>query len=107
MAARFGNPRMLMTGLGLQIAGLLLLSLLDPAWGAVLFVSWVVAAHGIAGVARDITKTASNAAIKATSEGGSGQLFRWGRCGAYPRQHYRRGLTRQATQLATRSGDDR
>jgi hypothetical protein len=30
LAARFGNPRMLMTGLGLQIAGLLLLSCLDP-----------------------------------------------------------------------------
>ena len=29
------------------------------------------------GVAKDITKTASKSAIKATSEGGSGQLFRW------------------------------
>jgi predicted MFS family arabinose efflux permease len=28
-------------------------------------------------VAKDITKTASKSAIKATSEGGSGQLFRW------------------------------
>jgi MFS family permease len=77
LAARFGIPRMLMTGLGLQIAGLLLLSGLDPAWGAALSVSWVVAAQGIAGVAKDITKTASKSAIKATSEGGSGQLFKW------------------------------
>ena len=29
------------------------------------------------GVAKDITKTASKSAIKATSEGGAGQLFRW------------------------------
>jgi predicted MFS family arabinose efflux permease len=77
LAARFGIPRMLMTGLSLQIAGLMLLSALDPGWSAALSVTWVVAAQGIAGVAKDITKTASKSAIKATSEGGSGQLFRW------------------------------
>jgi len=77
LAARFGIPRMLMTGLALQIAGLLLLSGLDPGWNAALSVTWVVAAQGIAGVAKDITKTASKSAIKATSEGGSGQLFKW------------------------------
>ena len=77
LAARFGIPRMLMTGLTLQIAGLLLLSALDPGWSAALSVAWVVAAQGIAGVAKDITKTASKSAIKATSEGGSGQLFKW------------------------------
>jgi predicted MFS family arabinose efflux permease len=77
LAARFGIPRMLMTGLVLQIVGLLLLSALDPGWSASLSVTWVVAAQGIAGVAKDITKTASKSAIKATSEGGSGQLFKW------------------------------
>jgi MFS family permease len=77
MAVRFGIPRMLMTGLALQIAGLMLLSALDPSWGAALSVAWVVAAQGIAGVAKDITKTAAKSAIKATSEGGSGQLFKW------------------------------
>ena len=77
LAARFGIPRMLMTGLALQIAGLLLLSALDPGWSAALSVAWVVAAQGIAGVAKDLTKTASKSAIKATSEGGSGQLFKW------------------------------
>ncbi len=34
-------------------------------------------AQGISGVAKDVTKTASKSAIKATSEGGNGQLFRW------------------------------
>ena len=77
LAARFGIPRMLMTGLSLQIAGLVMLSALDPAWSAGLSVAWVVAAQGIAGVAKDLTKTASKSAIKATSEGGNGQLFRW------------------------------
>src|SRR6201997_5242240 len=77
LAARFGIPRMLMTGLALQIVGLMLLSGLDPTWGAALSVAWVVAAQGIAGVAKDITKTASKSAIKATSVEGSGQLFKW------------------------------
>jgi len=77
LALRFGIPRMLMTGLALQITGLMLLSALDSHWSAALSVAWVVAAQGIAGVAKDLTKTASKSAIKATSEGGSGQLFTW------------------------------
>jgi len=77
LATRFGIPRMLRIGLILEITGLLLLSALDPTWGAAFSVAWVVAAQGISGVAKDITKTASKSAIKTTSEGGSGQLFRW------------------------------
>jgi predicted MFS family arabinose efflux permease len=82
LASRFGIPRMLAVGQGLQIAGLLMLSMLDPAWTAAASVAWVVGAQGIAGVAKDLTKTASKSAIKATSAassegGGSGQLFKW------------------------------
>jgi MFS transporter, APGE family, 1-arseno-3-phosphoglycerate exporter len=77
LATRFGIPRMLQVGLILQIAGLVLLSMMDPTWGAAFSVAWVVAAQGVSGVAKDLTKTASKSAIKATSEGGSGQLFRW------------------------------
>jgi len=77
LATRFGIPRMLAVGLTLQIAGLMLLSALDPGWSAALSVAWVVTAQGISGVAKDITKTASKSAIKATSEGGNGQLFKW------------------------------
>lgn len=76
-ASRFGIPRMLAIGQALQIAGLLMLSALDPGWGAAASVAWVVIAQGIAGVAKDLTKTASKSAIKATSAEGSGQLFRW------------------------------
>jgi predicted MFS family arabinose efflux permease len=75
-ASRFGIPRMLAVGQMLQIAGLLMLSALDPGWGAAASVAWVVIAQGIAGVAKDLTKTASKSAIKATSAEGSGQLFR-------------------------------
>ncbi len=77
LATRFGIPRMLATGLVLQIGGLLMLSALDPGWGAALSVAWAVIAQGISGVAKDVTKTASKSAIKATSEGGNGQLFKW------------------------------
>lgn len=75
--SRFGIPSMLAIGQALQIAGLLMLSALDPAWTIAVSVIWVVAAQGIAGVAKDLTKTASKSAIKATSAQGSGQLFRW------------------------------
>jgi predicted MFS family arabinose efflux permease len=77
LATRFGIPRMLSVGLGLQMIGLVMLSLLDPAWGAATSVAWVVAAQGIAGIAKDFTKTASKSAIKATTAAGTGQLFRW------------------------------
>jgi len=77
LAVRFGIPRMLACGLSLQIAGLVMLSALDPAWGAAASVAWVVAAQGLAGVAKDLTKTASKSAIKATAQDGAGQLFRW------------------------------
>jgi len=77
LATRFGIPRMLAVGQALQIAGLAMLSALDPAWTAAASVAWVVAAQGIAGMAKDFTKTASKSAIKATAAEGSGQLFKW------------------------------
>ncbi|MDP1752820.1 MAG: organoarsenical effux MFS transporter ArsJ [Reyranella sp.] len=77
LATRFGIPRMLMAGQTLQIAGLLMLSALDPSWTAATSVAWVVAAQGIAGLAKDFTKTASKSAIKATAGEGEGRLFKW------------------------------
>lgn len=77
LATRFGIPRMLAAGQSLQIAGLVMLSALDPAWSLVTSVIWVVAAQGIAGLAKDFTKTASKSAIKATSTDSAGQLFKW------------------------------
>ena len=77
LALRFGIPRMLAIGMMLQIGGLLMLSGLQPDWSAVSSVAWVVIAQGIAGVAKDLTKTASKSAIKATSQDGAGQLFKW------------------------------
>lgn len=90
LAARHGIARMLTVGLATQILGFLMLSALDPGWTAALSVAWVVAAQGVCGVAKDLTKTASKSAIKLTAgdgagdaagagagEGASGRLFRW------------------------------
>ena len=52
LATRFGIPRMLMVGQLLQIGGFAMLSALDPTWSAAMSVTWVVAAQGIAGVAK-------------------------------------------------------
>jgi predicted MFS family arabinose efflux permease len=77
LATRFGITRMLAVGLSAQIAGFLMLSAMSPAWAAALSVAWVVAAQGVCGVAKDLTKTASKSAIKLTAGDASGQLFRW------------------------------
>jgi predicted MFS family arabinose efflux permease len=77
LASKYGIPRMLAAGQLLQIVGLVMLSRLDPQWSAAASVTWVVVAQGLAGVAKDLTKTASKSAIKATSAEGSGQLFHW------------------------------
>lgn len=76
LATRFGIPRMLAIGQLLQIAGLVMLSTLDPLWTVAASVAWVVTAQGIAGVAKDLTKTASKSAIKAVSSEDNAQLFR-------------------------------
>ncbi|WP_192898711.1 organoarsenical effux MFS transporter ArsJ [Crenalkalicoccus roseus] len=77
LATRFGIARMLAVGLATQIAGFLMLSAVSPAWTAALSVAWVVAAQGVCGVAKDLTKTASKSAIKLTAGQASGRLFRW------------------------------
>jgi MFS family permease len=77
LATRYGIQRMLLTGLCLQVTGLLMLSALAPQWTVATSVVWVVLAQGICGVAKDLTKTASKSAIKLTAGAGAGQLFRW------------------------------
>lgn len=77
LATRFGISRMLLLGMALQVLGLMLLSCLDPAFDPVLSVIWVLVAQGIAGLAKDITKTASKSAIKVVRIDEGEGLFRW------------------------------
>ena len=77
LATRFGIARMLAVGLATQVAGFLLLSAVSPDWGMALSVAWVVAAQGVCGIAKDLTKTASKSAIKLTAGDAAGRLFKW------------------------------
>jgi predicted MFS family arabinose efflux permease len=77
LATRFGIARMLAVGLSTQIIGFLLLSALSPQWTAAMSVAWVVAAQGVCGVAKDLTKTSAKSAIKLTAGDASGRLFKW------------------------------
>jgi predicted MFS family arabinose efflux permease len=77
LATHFGIARMLAVGLATQIAGFLMLSAVSPDWAAAVSVAWVVAAQGVCGIAKDLTKTASKSAIKLMAGEAGGRLFRW------------------------------
>jgi MFS family permease len=78
IAARFGMTPTLYAGLGLQIAGLVALSQLDPSWQLWVSVVFVMGLQGLAGVAKDLTKMSSKSAVKVlVPDGAQGQLFTW------------------------------
>lgn len=78
LGARFGLKVTLHAGLALQIAALMMLSFLQPGWVAAASVAYVVAAQGLAGIAKDLTKMSSKSAIKlVVPEGRHSTLFRW------------------------------
>ena len=76
-ATHYGVTRTLAAGIGLQVAGLLMLSALDPAWSPGLSVVWVVVSQGVSGVAKDLTKTSAKSAIRLVATDQSATLFRW------------------------------
>ena len=78
IGARFGLKLTLYCGLGLQVFALSMLSMLDPAWEKVLAVAFVVAAQGLSGIAKDLTKMSSKSAIKlVVPDGAHSALFKW------------------------------
>src|SRR5210317_1682529 len=64
IAARFGLTTTLFAGLGLQIAALMALALLDPAWSVGLSVVYVMLVQGASGVAKDLSKMSAKSAVK-------------------------------------------
>ncbi len=78
LAARFGLASTLYAGLILQIAALLGMTRLDPAWtlaGSVIFVMLI---QGVSGVAKDLAKMSSKSAVKVLAPTDvKGALFRW------------------------------
>lgn len=78
IAARFGLAATLHAGLLLQIAALLALTQLDPAWSVAASVVFVMAVQGVSGVAKDLAKMSSKSAVKVLApESEKGALFRW------------------------------
>jgi hypothetical protein len=77
LAARFGLAATLSGGLALQIAALVALAQLDPAWGIAASVGFVMAVQGVSGVAKDLAKMSSKSAVKLLAPQTGGGLFRW------------------------------
>jgi MFS family permease len=77
IAARFGLISTLYAGLSLQVAALLALSQLGPAWGITVSLAFVMLVQGLSGVAKDLTKISSKSAVKILAPTTGGGLFRW------------------------------
>ena len=77
LAARFGLVATLYAGLALQVAALVTLAQLDPAWSVAASVIFVMAVQGVSGVAKDLAKMSSKSAVKLLAPTEGGGLFRW------------------------------
>ncbi len=77
LAARFGLAATLYAGLCLQVAALVALAQLDPGWGIVASVAFVMAVQGVSGVAKDLAKMSAKSAVKLLAPTEGGGLFRW------------------------------
>lgn len=78
IGSRFGLKLTLYSGLGLQVVALYMLSSLDPEWEKALAVAYVVAAQGLSGIAKDLTKMSSKSAIKlVVPDAAHSALFKW------------------------------
>jgi predicted MFS family arabinose efflux permease len=78
IAANLGLRATLLSGLGLQVVALTMLSLLDPSWSQSASVAYVMSAQALSGVAKDLTKMSSKSAIKVLVPADAhSSLFRW------------------------------
>jgi predicted MFS family arabinose efflux permease len=78
LASRLGLRVTLVAGLGLQVAALAMLALLDPRWPEFASVAWVMVSQALSGIAKDLTKMSSKSAIKVlVPPDAKGALFKW------------------------------
>jgi predicted MFS family arabinose efflux permease len=78
IASRSGLRVTLYGGFLIQIAALLMLAFLNPGWGHIHSVLYVMAAQALSGIAKDLTKMSAKSAIKAiVPDDADGKLFRW------------------------------
>lgn len=81
IGARHGLRITLYAGLAIQVAALVMLSLVNPAWALPISVAYVMAAQALSGIAKDLTKMSSKSAVKLVVKedegGGHSLLFHW------------------------------
>jgi len=81
IGARHGLRITLYAGLAIQVAALVMLSLVNPAWALPVSVAYVMAAQALSGIAKDLTKMSSKSAVKLVVKedegGGHSLLFHW------------------------------
>ena len=78
LASRTGLRVTLVAGLGLQVAALAMLALLNPDWTEFASVAWVMVSQALSGIAKDLTKMSSKSAIKVlVPADAKSTLFKW------------------------------
>ncbi len=78
LASRMGLRVTLVAGLGLQVAALAMLALLNPDWTEFASVAWVMVSQALSGIAKDLTKMSSKSAIKVlVPTDAKSTLFKW------------------------------
>ena len=78
LASRMGLRVTLVAGLGLQVAALAMLALLNPDWTEFASVAWVMVSQALSGIAKDLTKMSSKSAIKVlVPADAKSTLFKW------------------------------
>lgn len=78
IGSQMGLRLTLYGGIGLQVFALVMLSLLNPDWGMLAQVGYVMAAQAFAGIAKDLTKMSSKSAIRlVVPKEAESRLFKW------------------------------
>lgn len=78
IGSQFGLKVTLYSGIGLQIAALVMLSLLDRTWAQWFTVFYVMVSQALSGVAKDLTKMSSKSAIRlVVPQEAQSDLFKW------------------------------
>jgi Major Facilitator Superfamily len=78
IGANFGLRVTLFGGLGIQVAALGMLALLNPAWPTWLVIGYVMLSQALSGIAKDLTKMSSKSAIKAVvPKDADATMYRW------------------------------
>jgi len=77
IGSRIGLKSTLYAGLTLQVAALIMLSLVNPTWATLLSVTYVMTSQALSGIAKDLTKMSSKSAVKLLVPDSKGSLFKW------------------------------